>query len=80
MILLVAKKNSSPDNLVPRFLRREDISNIPAIERGFDNEDKAREAYVTKKSSSHIEFKCSPAGLVISPQYLYLGASPDGFI
>ena len=74
------KKNSSPDNLVTRFLRREDISNIPAIKWGIDNEDKAREVYVTKMSSSHIEFKCSPAGLVISPQYPYLGASPDGFI
>ena len=30
-------------------------------------------------SSSHIGFKCSPAGLVISPQYPYLGASPDSF-
>ena len=74
------KKNSSPDNLVMRFLTRKDISNIPAIKWGIDNKDKAREAYVTKMSSSHIEFKCSPAGLVISPQYPYLGASPDGFI
>ena len=32
-----------------------------------------------KMSSSHIGFKCSPDGLVISPQYPYLGASPDSF-
>ena len=62
-----------------RFLTRKDISNIPAIKWGIDNEDKAREAYVTKMSSSHNEFTCSPAGLVITPQYPYLGASPDGF-
>lgn len=61
-------------------MRREDTSIIPEIEWGINNEDKAREAYVTKISSLHIEFKCSPAGLVISPQYPYLGASPDGFI
>lgn len=66
------KKNSSPDNLVMRCLTRKDISNIPAIKWGIDNKDKAREAYVMKMSSSHIEFKCSPAGLVISPQYPYL--------
>ena len=62
-----------------RFLTRKDISNIPAIKWGIDNEDKAREACVMKMSSSHNEFTCSPAGLVITPQYPYLGASPDGF-
>lgn len=77
---IVSRKNtSSPDNLVMRFLTRKDISNIPAIKWGIDNKDKAREAYVMKMSSSHNEFTCSPAGLVITPQYLYLGASPDGF-
>lgn len=73
------KNTSSPDNLVMRFLTRKDISNIPAIKWGIDNEDKAREACVMKMSSSHNEFTCSPAGLVITPQYPYLGASPDGF-
>jgi len=76
MILLVEKNTSSPDNLVMRLLTTNNISNIPAIKWGIDNEDKAREAYVTKISSSHIGFKCSPAGPVISPQYPYLGASP----
>ena len=62
------------------LLTRTDVSNLPAIKWGIDNEYKAREVhvYVTKMSSSHIGFRCSSAGLVINPQYPYLGASPDG--
>lgn len=33
----------------------------------------------TRSQREFTGFKCSPAGPVISPQYPYLGASPDGF-
>ena len=40
----------------------------------------ARRRYVTKNKLSHIHFQCQESGLFIFLVYLYLGASPDGFI
>lgn len=56
-----------------------DLSSIPAIRWGIENEGTAREEYNVMMSSSHAEFECSLAGLVINSLYPFLGASPDGF-
>ena len=56
-----------------------DLSSIPAIKWGIENETTAQEEYIVTMSSSHASFKCDLAGLVINPLYPFLGASPDGF-
>ena len=28
----------------------------------------------------HTQFSCTPAGLVVNPEYPHLGASPDGWV
>ena len=49
---IVSRRNTSTiENLVMTLLTRTDVSNLPAIKWGIDNEDKARKVYVTKMSS-----------------------------
>jgi len=55
---------TKPENLLQRLLDHKDISHIPALQWGIDNESRA---YVEKVSSSHIDFT-------------HLGASADGFV
>lgn len=53
--------------------------NMPAsIRWGVENEEKAREQYVTEMKVEHAGFTCVPSGLIVNPQYPYLAASPDG--
>ena len=77
--ILTMKKQTNPKVLIDRLLRIEDLSHIPSIKWGIDKEDVARQAYI-KEMSSHQNFTCKKAGLVINPLYPHLGASPDGFI
>lgn len=47
---------------------------------GCEHEKTAREEYVTKVRSNHINFAIRDKGLVIHPQFPHFGASPDGFV
>ena len=76
--ILVRKASSDPDVLVKRLIMKKDLSNIPAISWGIEHEDEAKGVYILKQTSTHENFRCTKAGLVINPQYPYLGASPDG--
>ena len=51
-----------------------------ATEWGCEHEKTARDAYLKKAKNSHLNLVVSDSGLVIHPQYPYLGASPDGCI
>lgn len=53
--------------------------NFPALKWGINHEDTAHEEYV-KLMHHHQSFKCSPIGLVISPEYPHLGASLEGAV
>ena len=35
-------------------------------------------SYSAKQAIMHTQISCTPAGLVVNPEYPYLGASPDG--
>ena len=51
-----------------------------ATEWGCEHEKTAREAYLRKEKDFHLNLVRSESGLVVHPQYSYLGASPDGCI
>ena len=76
----VYAKQTNPTTVANRLLSKPNLSRIPAIKWGVDNEDIARQDYVSEMLSTHINFKCVNAGLVVNPLYPHLGASPDGFV
>lgn len=51
-----------------------------ATKWGCDHEATARDAYVDSIKNEHDCLSLSEAGLFISTQYAYLGATPDGLI
>lgn len=51
------------------------LSHVPAIQRGVDHEDVAREAYLELE---HIQY--SVTGLHVNPSFPDLGATPDRLI
>ena len=77
--VLTMKKQTGP-KVADRLLKNEDLSHIPAVKWGINKEDTARQAYTEEMMSSHQDFSCTKAGLVINPLYPHLGASPDGFV
>ena len=74
------KGKSNPDSLLKRLLLPVDISHIPAIKWGIEKEDLARRHYIAEMASLHQGFQCTMSGLVVDPQYPFLGASPDALI
>lgn len=74
------KRTTSPIPLCNRLLNPKDLSMIPAIKWGNDNEGLARQQYVNELSPRHENLRCKPSGLVVNPRYPHLGASPDGVI
>ena len=56
----VLKDSTSPRSLCMRLLSPKDLSHIPAIKWGIDNEDKARQQYTKEMSTCHQNFCCEP--------------------
>ena len=61
------------------------VPDIPALKWGRENEDKAcsesRSEYVrTVGAEHHNTLVVEKCGLVVDPQYPWLGASPDGLV
>ena len=79
--IVVRKESTDVEPLVKRVMDYEpkNLSNIPAIKWGNDNESTARQEYPVRMSLLHDAFVCTQAGLVINPHYPHLGASSDGF-
>ncbi len=57
-----------------------DLKNIPAIQHGKKHEPTAVKAYLQKKSSDGKQVHHRQCGLVLHPQFRFLGASPDGLV
>ncbi len=75
------RKQTDPTTVAERLLSKPDISHLPAVQWGINNEDVARQDYIKEMSmSSHTNFVCTNAGLVVNPLFPHLGASPDGFV
>ena len=53
---------------------------VPSLSWGRKHEEIAWKNYLQKAESCHHNLKCSLSGLVVNPDFPYLGASPDGFV
>ena len=75
-------QNQGPSHsfLEPLFDSECDLQNIPAVQHGKKHEPAAIEAYFKKKSSDGQQVYRRQCGLVLHPQFRFLGASPDGLV
>jgi len=55
-----------------------DLSHVPAIRWGAQNENFARDQYANLVSADHNNFTCNLTVLWINPLYPHLGVNPDG--
>ena len=69
-----------PTSLVKRIMQYTDVPNIGALKWGSENEDKARQEYISNINAKHYALVVTTSGLVISPKFPFLGASPDGVV
>ena len=78
--VLVRKSSTSPVPLVMKIMgyEKNDLSHVPAIKWGVQNENFARDQYANLMSAEHDSFTCNLTGLWINPLYPHLGVSPDG--
>ena len=68
-------------SLINSIMKKQNISSkIPALQWGINNEDVARDAYLTATKDSHVGLQCTQSGLHVNTDYPHLGASPDGII
>lgn len=75
------KDNDNFDNYIVKSIMGEsNNASTAAMEYGKTNEEVARQLYYHKYKTSHKRFKVSECGLIISEEYPYLGASPDGLV
>jgi len=78
--VLVCKSLTSPVPLVKKIMGydKNDLSQVPAIRWGVQNENFARHQYANLMSADHNNCTCNLTGLGINPLYPHLGVSPDG--
>ena len=70
-----------PTSIVNLIMQYQTLSpNILALCWGRNNEDKAIRDYKTEMVQNHGDFKMHTAGLLISTNYPFLGATPDGVV
>ena len=78
----VRKESTDPEPLVKQIMGYElsDLSHVPAIKWGVQNECVARQRYTDLMSAEHKGFACSLTGLWVNPLYPHMGVNPDGVI
>ena len=78
----VRKESTDPEPLVKRIMGYEqnDLSHVPAIKWGVQNECVARQQYTDVISAVHEGFTCGLTGLWVSLLYPHMGVSPYGVI
>ena len=76
----VRKESTNPEPLVKRIMGYEqsDLSYVPAINWGVQNEGLVRQQYTTMMSAGHEGFTCNLSGLWINSLYPHFGVSPNG--
>ena len=79
-ILHTDASNPSPSVIKNICMPGANLTKIPAIKWGIDNEEKALEAFGDALKQGHENFTISKSGLRIRKDLPYLGASPDAII
>lgn len=78
--VLSRKADTPPDSLVLRIIQPKHFS-TPATTYGIEKEDVAIKEYISyQRSHGHTDLMVSSSGVIINPDYYYLGASPDGSV
>lgn len=77
--------SSSPTLLITDVMGYATNTNIggqtpPQILWGIKKEPVARQSFVDTEAPKHTDFSVAKVGLVVNPQWPYLGASPDGIV
>lgn len=78
---VICRKKTDVTKLVDSMLNLKDISHLPAVTAGREMEDTVANYYKIHKNRNECpgtEIYCS--GLVVNPQYPWLGASPDRIV
>ncbi|XP_064625475.1 uncharacterized protein LOC135486546 [Lineus longissimus] len=78
---LICKRRSYTEKFAKSVLTEtKDLSRIPAIKYGRENEAKAIEVYHKYMTKAGYRIKILENGIVVNPSFPWLGASPDGKI
>ena len=74
--------STDPSNLVSKIMgySSNDLSSIPAVKYGVENEPIARDWYANQMRLVHQDFNCRESGFYIYQPKPFLGASPDGIV
>ena len=70
--------NSPSVSLLQSILQTKPLLRAPAVQWGRDNEQIAREAYISINEARHTKLTLTVIGLHVHPDYPHLGASSDG--
>ncbi|XP_072041956.1 uncharacterized protein [Amphiura filiformis] len=69
------------ESLIKRLTHPEDFSfSTEATRWGCEHEDTAIKAYLRQQAPYHPSIEVEPSGFVISKEYPFIGASPDGWV
>ena len=78
--VLSRKTDTPPDCLVLRVIQPKNFS-TPATRYGRECEELAVKEYVSyQRSHGHSDIMVTASGVIINPDYFFLGASPDGAV
>eukprot|EP00794_Sanderia_malayensis_P001645 gene1645-1828_t len=72
--------STNPTKLVSRIMGYSncDLSKVPSVKYGMDNESSARDWYASEMRTLHPNFSCRESGFNVYKAKPFLGASPDG--
>ena len=68
-----------PVSLIKKIYHRSKFRSI-ATDWGNENENNVRHKYCEYMSKSHVNHSVNLSGLILNPDFPYLGASPDGIV
>ncbi|KAF4103621.1 hypothetical protein G5714_016504 [Onychostoma macrolepis] len=79
-VVLSASVDKPAPSTVAKVCYPKKTATSSAIGWGIDNEETARQAYVSLKAPQHMNLKVEQCGFIINPLFPEVGASPDGLI
>lgn len=79
--IITARDTTSSEALVKAIISGgKDLSHLPSIRWGKDNERRALDEYSKYKKLNHQNFVLNPAGLLVDEEDVFFGVSADGVI
>ena len=78
--IILQRKKDIANFVKSNLCKRSDLSNVPAIKFGKDNERKGKEEYRNYMNNTNRTCKIYESGCVINSAFPWLAASPDGIV